>query len=82
MKSIRLDLINSNWSDERTPRLQEPETLKNALYVIGGFNFFFSGPAGGSEGLPAEGDGGAAEADGGQQRHPEPAALPHAEGEG
>ena len=41
-----------------------------------------SGPAGVSEGVPGEGDGGPAEADGDHQRHPEPAALPHAEGEG
>lgn len=41
-----------------------------------------SGSAGISEGLPAEGDGGQVEADGDQQRHPEPAAVPHAEGEG
>lgn len=41
-----------------------------------------SGSAGGTEGFPAEGDGGPVEADGDQQRHPEPAAVPHAEGEG
>lgn len=40
-----------------------------------------SGSAGGSKGLPAEGDGGQAEADGDQQRHAEPVALPHAQGE-
>lgn len=43
---------------------------------------WLSGSAGVAEGLPAEGDGGQAEADGDQQRHPEPAAVPHAEGEG
>lgn len=41
-----------------------------------------SGSAGVAEGLPTEGDGGPAEADGNQQRHPESAAVPHAEGEG
>lgn len=40
-----------------------------------------SGSAGVSEGFPAEGDGGQVEADRDQQRHPEPAAVPHAEGE-
>lgn len=40
-----------------------------------------SGSAGGSEGVPGEGDGGQAEADGDHQRHTEPAALSHAEGE-
>lgn len=44
--------------------------------------WLFPGSAGVSEGLAAEGDGGQAEADGDQQRHPEPAAVPHAEGEG
>lgn len=41
-----------------------------------------SGSAGGSEGVAGEGDGGQAETDGDHQRHPEPAALPHAEGKG
>lgn len=41
-----------------------------------------SGSAGIAEGLPAEGDGGQIEADGDQQRHAEPAPVPHAEGEG
>lgn len=40
-----------------------------------------SGSPGGSEGVPAKGDGGQVEADRDQQRHPEPAALPHAERE-
>lgn len=41
-----------------------------------------SGPAGGSEGVPAEGPGGPAQTDGGDQCHSEPAAVPHVEGEG
>lgn len=41
-----------------------------------------SGSPGGAEGVPGEGDGGQAEADGDHQRHTEPAALSHAEGEG
>lgn len=41
-----------------------------------------TGSAGVTERLPAEGYGGPAETDGDQQRHPEPAAVPHVEGEG
>lgn len=43
--------------------------------------WWLSGSAGGSEGVPAEGDGGQVETDRDQQRHPEPAAVSHAEGE-
>ena len=39
------------------------------------------GSAGSSEGVSGEGDGGQAETDRDQQCHPEPAAVPHAEGE-
>lgn len=41
-----------------------------------------SGSAGGPEGVSGEGDGGPAEADRDHQRHTEPAALSHVEGEG
>lgn len=41
-----------------------------------------SGPAGSSEGVSGEGDGGQIEADWNYQRYTEPAALSHAEGEG
>lgn len=41
-----------------------------------------SGSPGSPEGVSGEGDGGQAEADGDHQRHTEPAALSHAEGEG
>lgn len=40
------------------------------------------GSAGSPEGVSGEGDGGQTEADGDHQRHTEPAALSHAEGEG
>lgn len=41
-----------------------------------------AGSAGRPEGVAGEGDGGPAEADGDHERHPEPAPLSHAEGEG
>lgn len=41
-----------------------------------------SGSPGSPEGVSGEGDGRPAEADGDHQRHTEPAALSHAEGEG
>lgn len=42
----------------------------------------FSGSAGGSAGVSGEGDGRPPEADWNHQRHTEPAAVSHAEGEG
>lgn len=41
-----------------------------------------SGPAGSSEGVSGEGDGGQAEADRDHQRHSEPAAVPYAKRKG
>lgn len=40
------------------------------------------GSAGSTEGVSGKGDGGQTEADGDHQRHTEPAAVSHAEGEG
>lgn len=57
-------------------RLDGPGSVINTTAVLP------SGSAGGPEGVSGEGDGGQAEADGDHQRHTEPAALSHAEGEG
>lgn len=53
-----------------------------SLNYIPTFPLAYAGPAGCPAGIPGEGDGGPAQADGDHQRNTEPAALPHAEGKG